>query len=62
MVKAGSHAPLTSKIAIPFFGRKAVKNVGFVFSGDDFGDVVVFVKKCVVCHYQLIVPVPAVNV
>ncbi len=58
-------ADLTSELAIPLFPVDAV--FAFVLARDDFGDGVVAVEECVVCHLLLpysvneIVPVPAVN-
>ena len=58
-------AHLTSEVAIPLLPVDAV--FAFVLACDDFGDGIVAVEKCVVCHcfsyaaVNEIVPVPAVN-
>lgn len=58
-------ADLTSELAIPLFPVDAV--LSLVLAYDDFGDGVVAVEECVVCHWfsyaavNEIVPVPAVN-
>lgn len=58
-----ANASLASELAVPGFRVYAFDEFGFVDADDDFGDDVVFVKKCVMRHYdQLTFPVPAVIV
>ena len=58
-----AHTSLATKIAVPCFGVKTFDQFGFVNADYYFGDNIVCVNKCIVCHYdQLTFPVPAVIV
>ncbi len=61
VVVGRANTALTAKLAVPGFGVNAFDQFGFVDSGNDFGNDVVFVEKCVMSHYQLTFPVPAWN-